>query len=156
RLRARQRRRRSLRRRLRARRQRRRPQRRRLRARRRRLGRARRRRVAPPPAPTRQRRSVRRQRDMTTVAHAALPVASGLLLLGALARLAMRFKLGDEKLRSMAATYLVPLSNWCLIALGVYVFALVAAGRAGVFSLFIALALAGAAVLVQALAEHEA
>jgi hypothetical protein len=93
---------------------------------------------------------------VNTVANAALPVALGLLVLGALAHVVLVTKVGDAKLQRFARLYLVPLGNWCLIALGVHVFAIVAAGRTGIVALGVSLAIAGAAVLIQTVAEGQA
>jgi hypothetical protein len=83
------------------------------------------------------------------VANAALPVAVGLLVLAAAAQgmlLAQREHAGARR-------YLEPLSTWCLIALGTHALALIAAGRAGVFSLSVVLALAAGALLLRSAAE---
>jgi xanthine/uracil permease len=85
------------------------------------------------------------------VADAALPVAIGLLLLATAAH-GMLLAHGDH---SGARRYLEPLSTWCLVALATHTLALIAAGRAGVFSLVVALALGVAAALLRSMAETD-
>jgi hypothetical protein len=76
------------------------------------------------------------------VADASLPVAI-ILLIGALAALAaVPARPDDARVQRFSALYLLPLCTWCLSALGLHTFAVVAGGDAGVLSLAIPLALA--------------
>jgi peptidoglycan/LPS O-acetylase OafA/YrhL len=92
------------------------------------------------------------------VADASLPVAI-ILLIGALVALAaVPARPDDARVQRLAALYLLPLCTWCLSALGLYTFAVVAGGDAGVLSLAIplALALGVAAILLWSDADKEA
>jgi hypothetical protein len=92
------------------------------------------------------------------VADASLPVAI-ILLIGALAALGtVAARPGDERVRRLSALYLLPLCTWCLSALGLHTFAVVAGGDAGVLSLSIplALALGVAAILLWSDADADA
>ena len=76
------------------------------------------------------------------VADASLPVAISLLI-GALVALgAAPARPDDARVQRLSALYLLPLCTWCLSALGLHTFAVVAGGDAGVLSLAIPLALA--------------
>jgi hypothetical protein len=82
------------------------------------------------------------------VADAALPVAVALLVLTAVARGVLWARIeGDEQ--RIARQHLEPLATWCLIASGIYVFAICAAGEAGVLPIVAAIALAAAAIAMR-------
>jgi hypothetical protein len=82
------------------------------------------------------------------VADAALPVAVALLVLTAVARGVLWARVeGDEQ--RIARQHLEPLATWCLIAAGIYVFAVCAAGDAGVLPIAAAIALAVAAIVLR-------
>jgi hypothetical protein len=91
------------------------------------------------------------------VADASLPVAI-VLLIGALVALgAAPARPDDERVQRLSALYLLPLCTWCLSALGLHTFAVVAGGDAGVLSLAIplALALGVAAILLWSDADED-
>ena len=87
------------------------------------------------------------------VAVAALPVAVGLLLLAAAARVVLWAPVGDVPVRRAARQHLGPLCTWSLAAFVVYAIALTAAGSASVLSLAVALVLAATAVVLSPGAE---
>jgi hypothetical protein len=97
-------------------------------------------------------RDHRRSPDMTSfmdhVARASLPVAVGLLVATALARGIVETRAADAELRRTARIHLDPLGFWCVMASGLNVLAIGAAGDAGLgsFALPIAIGL-GAALL---------
>ena len=86
---------------------------------------------------------------LSAVADASLPVAAGLLILAAAARGVKWLVPDDPRMERLAQQYLEPLSTWCLIALAVHTFALVAAGRTGVIGVALPIVLGVAAVLLR-------
>jgi hypothetical protein len=84
---------------------------------------------------------------MADVARASLPVAIALLAFTGVARLAIWAD--DPKAVGLARRYLEPLSSWCLGAIAVHLFAVVAAGDAGALSLLVPSAIGAAAVLLR-------
>jgi hypothetical protein len=84
---------------------------------------------------------------MHDVARAALPVAIALLAFAAVARAALWAD--DPALVRVGRQYLEPLSVWCLGAVGVQLFAVVAAGDAGALSLLLPIAMGAAAALLR-------
>jgi len=85
---------------------------------------------------------------LADVADAAAPVAVGLLIGAAAARIA-RERLDHARARDVASRYLEPLTTWCLIAIAVHATALIAAGDAGILSLSLVLIAGGLAVLLR-------
>jgi hypothetical protein len=84
---------------------------------------------------------------MHDVARASLPVAIGLLAFTAVARAALWAD--DPAFARVGRQYLEPLSIWCLGAVGVQLFAVVAAGDAGALSLLLPIAMGAAAALLR-------
>jgi hypothetical protein len=84
---------------------------------------------------------------MHDVARASLPVAIALLAFTAVARAALWAD--DPAVTRVGRQYLEPLSTWCLGAVAVQLFAVVAAGDAGVLSLLLPIAMGAAAVLLR-------
>jgi nucleoid-associated protein YgaU len=84
---------------------------------------------------------------MHDVARASLPVAIALLAFTAVARAALWAD--DPAFVRVGRQYLEPLSVWCLAAVGVQLFAVVAAGDAGVLSLLLPIAMGAAAALLR-------
>jgi nucleoid-associated protein YgaU len=84
---------------------------------------------------------------MHDVARASLPVAIALLAFTAVARAALWAD--DPAVVRVGRQYLEPLSVWCLGAVGVQLFALVAAGDAGALSLLLPIAMGAAAALLR-------
>ena len=93
----------------------------------------------------------RREPDMSAfmhdVARASLPVAIALLAFTAVARAALWAD--DPAFVRLGRQYLEPLSVWCLGAVGVQLFAVVAAGDAGALSLLLPIAMGAAAALLR-------
>jgi hypothetical protein len=87
---------------------------------------------------------------MQDVARASLPVAIALLIAAACARGVLWAQIDDASAQRIAGKYLEPLSTWCLVTLATHVFALGAAGDAGLFSVAVAIAVGIAAVLLRA------
>ena len=84
---------------------------------------------------------------MHDVARASLPVAIALLAFTGVARAALWAD--DPTFVRLGRQYLEPLSTWCLGAVAVQLFAVVAAGDAGALSLFLPIAMGAAAVLLR-------
>jgi len=84
---------------------------------------------------------------MHDVARASLPVAIALLAFTAVARAALWAD--DAAVVRLGRQYLEPLSIWCVGAVGVQLFALVAAGDAGALSLLLPIAMGAAAALLR-------
>jgi hypothetical protein len=84
---------------------------------------------------------------MHDVARASLPVAIALLAFTAVARAALWAD--DPAFVRVGRRYLEPLSVWCLAAVGVQLFAVVAAGDAGALSLLLPIAMGAAAALLR-------
>jgi nucleoid-associated protein YgaU len=84
---------------------------------------------------------------MHDVARASLPVAIALLAFTAVARAALWAH--DPAFVRVGRQYLEPLSVWCLGAVGVQLFAVVAAGDAGALSLVLPIAMGAAAALLR-------
>jgi hypothetical protein len=84
---------------------------------------------------------------MHDVARASLPVAIALLAFTVVARAALWAD--DPACVRVGRQYLEPLSVWCLGAVGVQLFAVVAAGDAGALSLLLPIALGAAAALLR-------
>lgn len=84
---------------------------------------------------------------MHDVARASLPVAIALLAFTAVARAALWAD--DPAFARVGRQYLEPLSIWCLGAVGVQLFAVVAAGDAGALSLLLPIAMGAAAALLR-------
>ena len=84
---------------------------------------------------------------MHDVARASLPVAIALLAFTAVARAALWAD--DAAVVRVGRQYLEPLSIWCLGAVGVQLFAVVAAGDAGALSLLLPIAMGAAAALLR-------
>jgi nucleoid-associated protein YgaU len=84
---------------------------------------------------------------MHDVARASLPVAIALLAFTAVARAALWAD--DPAVVRVGRQYLEPLSVWCLGAVGVQLFAVVAAGDAGALSLLLPIAMGAAAALLR-------
>jgi len=84
---------------------------------------------------------------MQDVARASLPVAIALLAFTAVARAALWAD--DPAVVRVGRRYLEPLSVWCLGAVGVQLFAVVAAGDAGALSLLLPIAMGAAAALLR-------
>jgi hypothetical protein len=84
---------------------------------------------------------------MHDVARASLPIAIALLAFTAVARAALWAD--DPALVRFGRQYLEPLSVWCLGAVGVQLFAVVAAGDAGALSLLSPIAMGAAAALLR-------
>ena len=84
---------------------------------------------------------------MHEVARASLPVAIALLAFTAVARAALWAD--DPAVVRVGRQYLEPLSVWCLGAVGVQLFAVVAAGDAGALSLLLPIAMGAAAALLR-------
>ena len=84
---------------------------------------------------------------MHDVARASLPVAIALLAFTAVARAALWAD--DPAVVRAGRQYLEPLSIWCLGAVGVQLFAVVAAGDAGAVSLLLPIAMGAAAALLR-------
>jgi hypothetical protein len=84
---------------------------------------------------------------MHDVARACLPVAIALLAFTGVARLAIWAD--DPKAVGLARQYLEPLSTWCLGAVAVHLFAVVAAGDADALSLLLPIAMGAAAALLR-------
>jgi hypothetical protein len=84
---------------------------------------------------------------MHDVARASLPVAIALLAFTAVARAALWAD--DPAFVRVGRQYLEPLSVWCLGAVGVQLFAVVAAGDAGALSLLLPIAMGAAAALLR-------
>lgn len=84
---------------------------------------------------------------MNDVAHASLPVAIALLAFTGVARASLWAD--DAPLVRLGRDYLEPLSTWCLGAVAVTLFAVVAAGDAGALSLLFPIAIGAAAVLLR-------
>ena len=84
---------------------------------------------------------------MHDVARASLPVAIALLAFTAVARAALWAD--DATVVRLGRQYLEPLSIWCLGAVGVQLFAVVAAGDAGALSLLLPIAMGAAAALLR-------
>ena len=84
---------------------------------------------------------------MHDVARASLPVAIALLAFTAVARAALWAD--DPAVTRVGRQYLEPLSTWCLGAVAVQLFAVVAAGDAGALSLLLPIAMGAAAVLLR-------
>ena len=84
---------------------------------------------------------------MHDVARASLPVALALLAFTAVARAALWAD--DPAIVHVGRKYLEPLSIWCLGAVGVQLFAVVAAGEAGALSLLLPIAMGAAAALLR-------
>jgi hypothetical protein len=84
---------------------------------------------------------------MHDVARASLPVAIALLAFTAVARAALWAD--DPAFVRVGGQYLEPLSVWCLGAVGVQLFAVVAAGDAGALSLLLPIAMGAAAALLR-------
>ena len=84
---------------------------------------------------------------MHDVARASLPVAIALLAFTAVARAALWAD--DPAVVRIGRQYLEPLSIWCLGAVGVQLFAVVAAGDAGALSLLLPIAMGAAAALLR-------
>jgi hypothetical protein len=84
---------------------------------------------------------------MHDVARASLPVAIALLAFTAVARAALWAD--DAAVVRLGRQYLEPLSIWCLGAVGVQLFAVVAAGDAGALSLLLPIAMGAAAALLR-------
>jgi len=91
---------------------------------------------------------------MHDVARASLPVAIALLAFTAVARAALWAD--DPAFVRLGRQYLEPLSVWCLGAVGVQLFAVVAAGDAGAFSLLLPIAMGAAAALLRPSEEEAA
>jgi hypothetical protein len=87
---------------------------------------------------------------MEDVARASLPVGIALLGFAAAARAVLWAQIDDARTQRIARVYGEPLSTWCLIAIGTHLFALGAAGNAGVGSLVVPVALGAAAALLRA------
>ena len=85
---------------------------------------------------------------LADVADAAAPVAVGLLIGAAAARIVLE-RLDHASARDVAGRYLEPLTTWCLIAIAVHAAALLAAGDAGILSLSLILIAGGLAVLLR-------
>ena len=92
---------------------------------------------------------------MSDVARASLPVAILLLVLAGSARAALWAQLDDPRLAGLARQYLEPLSTWCLVAVATNLFAVSAAGKAGVLSLGVPLAVGAAALMLRPAGEEE-
>jgi nucleoid-associated protein YgaU len=84
---------------------------------------------------------------MHDVARASLPVAIALIAFTAVARAALWAD--DPAVVRVGRQYLEPLSVWCLGAVGVQLFAVVAAGDAGALSLLLPIAMGAAAALLR-------
>ena len=84
---------------------------------------------------------------MHDVARASLPVAIALLAFTAVARAALWAD--DAAVVRLGRQYLEPLSIWCLGAVGVQLFAVVAAGDARALSLLLPIAMGAAAALLR-------
>jgi hypothetical protein len=84
---------------------------------------------------------------MHDVARASLPVAIALLAFTVVARAALWAD--DPALVRVGRQYLEPLGVWCLGAVGVQLFAVVAAGDAGALSLLLPIAMGAAAALLR-------
>ena len=84
---------------------------------------------------------------MHDVARASLPVAIALLAFTVVARAALWAD--DPAFVRVGRQYLEPLSVWCLGAVGVQLFAVVAAGDAGALSLLLPIAMGAAAALLR-------
>jgi hypothetical protein len=84
---------------------------------------------------------------MHDVARASLPVAIALLAFTCVARAALWAD--DPAVVRVGRQYLEPLSIWCLGAVGVQLFAVVAAGDAGALSLLLPIAMGAAAALLR-------
>ena len=84
---------------------------------------------------------------MHDVARASLPVAIALLAFTGVARAALWAD--DPAFVRVGRQYLEPLSTWCLGAVAVHLFAVVAAGEAGALSLLVPIAMGAAAVLLR-------
>jgi hypothetical protein len=84
---------------------------------------------------------------MHDVARASLPVAIALLAFAGVARAALWAD--DAALVRRGRQYVEPLSTWCLGAVGVQLFAVVAAGDAGALSLLLPIAIGVAAALLR-------
>lgn len=84
---------------------------------------------------------------MQDVARASLPVAIALLAFTAVARAALWAD--DPAVVRVGRRYLEPLSVWCLGAVGVQLFAVVAAGDAGALSLLLPIAMGAATALLR-------
>src|SRR5215210_4911502 len=101
----------------------------------------------------------RRDPDMSAfladVARASLPVAIVLLVLAAAARGVVWAELDHAEARRVARRYLEPLATWCLVAVGVHVLALGAAGDADLLSLVLPLGAGAAAVALRSAGETD-
>jgi hypothetical protein len=84
---------------------------------------------------------------MHDVARASLPIAIALLAFTAVARAALWAD--DPAFVRVGRRYLEPLSVWCLGAVGVQLFAVVAAGDPGALSLLVPIAMGAAAALLR-------
>jgi len=92
---------------------------------------------------------------MSDVARASLPVAILLLVLAGSARAALWAQIDEPRAVRLARRYLEPLSTWCLVAVATNLFAVSAAGKAGVLSLGLPLALGAAALMLRPTGEEE-
>ena len=92
---------------------------------------------------------------MSDIARASLPVAILLLVLAGTARAALWAQLDDPRATRLARRYLEPLSTWCLVAVATNLFAVSAAGNAGVLSVGVPLALGAAALMLRSAGEQE-
>jgi hypothetical protein len=91
---------------------------------------------------------------MSTIAHAALPVAVALLILAVAARAVLYSKVDDDLTR-VAREHLEALTSWCLVGLVVYALALTAAGELSVLAFLIAVAMGVVAVLARTVPEEK-
>ena len=89
------------------------------------------------------------------VVHASFPVAIVLLILTAFARGALWLPADDDRVLRFARQYLEPLSTWCLVAVATNLFAVSAAGNAGVLSLGVPLAIGAAALMLRPAGEEQ-
>jgi hypothetical protein len=81
-------------------------------------------------------------------ARASLTVAVALLLFAAVARGLLWARIDDARAQRLARQYMEPLGTWCLVALGVHLFAVGAGGDLSVGALAPALAVGAAAALL--------
>ena len=93
---------------------------------------------------------------MEDVARASLPLAIALLGFAVAVRAVLWAQFDDARAQRVARQYAEPLSTWCLIAAGTHLFALTAAGNAGVGSLVVAIAIGAAATLLRAATQTQA
>jgi hypothetical protein len=86
---------------------------------------------------------------VSSVATAALVVATGLLVLAAAACIIQMTPVKDARLRRLARLYLEPLSVWCAAAVIVHILAVVAAGDVDALALMLPIGVGIAALLLR-------